>query len=160
MTTTPILENNVLHIQIASDLSIAGSVLSRLQKQGVQVLRWSVASTDDAAQSRLTVEYQGKRETVSATLLQADEVVAFEMPELQESVQIELALVRVRASGKPLDEAAEIVGAAGGRLLSLSSEGFSAQVSSRPEKIEAMLSHLSRTAPTEVVRSGRLSVQK
>jgi len=160
MTTIPNLESQTLYVHTESSLTVADSVLGALREGGIRLIRWSVASEENPLRSRLTIECEGGREAISAALANAKGVFGFEMPEKEESVHIELALVRVRARGSKLDEAAEIVGNAGGRLLSLSDDGFSAQVSSRPEKIEAMLGCLRRTAPVEAVRSGRLMVQK
>lgn len=156
MTT---IQPEILYVQTAPSLAVAESVLSALRGQGVEVLRWSVSS-HESHQSQLSVEYVGDRGSVSTALRGNDGVFGFDVWAGEESIQIELVLVRVMATERMLDEAAEIIGTAGGRLLSLSSEGFSAQISGRPEKIESMLTRLAKTAPVEVVRSGRLSVQK
>lgn len=44
--------------------------------------------------------------------------------------------------------------------MSLGEAGFTAQVTNRPEAIDAMIAELDGVAPIEVVRSGSLSVPK
>lgn len=74
------------------------------------------------------------------------------------SLTLELAVIKVVADGPNQDAAAEIVSSVGGRLMSLREAGFTAQVTHRPEAIDAVIASLSRIATIEVNRSGGVEV--
>jgi acetolactate synthase small subunit len=75
------------------------------------------------------------------------------------SLTLELAVINVMANGPRQDEAAEIVSSLGGRLISLHEAGFTAQVTHRPDAIDAMLARLTRVVDIEVNRSGAIEIQ-
>jgi acetolactate synthase small subunit len=72
---------------------------------------------------------------------------------------MELALITVSAKGSAQDEASSIVATAGGRLVALDDDRFTAQLTDRTEKIDALLDRLRQIAAIESVRSGSLSIR-
>lgn len=160
MYTLPNLpKTSHISVTLDQDLSVVDRLLNALRTGGVGVHRWSLASTDRPEQSRLHIDFTGKSEVVEGIVRNA-ELRDFDLLEGENAATVELALVTVRAEGAAQDEAAEIVAAAGGRLITLNGEGFTAQVSNRPERIDAMIQCLRHAVPVEAVRSGRLSLPR
>lgn len=143
-----------LTIQLDGGLAAADSLLDSLRLSGATVHHWSLASGEDPSQTRLTLDVTGDTHLLEATATQFDAVPP------EQATCFELALVTVSADGDAQDEAAAIIADAGGRLVAFNPHSLTAQISNRPEKIEAMLQGLRLTARVEVVRSGPLVLRR
>jgi len=150
------LSTHTLTVLVGRRLAATDEVLEALAAGGIEIHQWKLSSTDLPCKSRLTVDFEGDVDRVR-TVLRCHGLSEHEIHGAEEAASLELAVVRVRASGKVQDEAAAIVGAAGGRLLTFDDHGFTAQISHRPARIEEILAQLRAIAPLDVVRSGRVS---
>lgn len=70
----------------------------------------------------------------------------------------EIAIVRVQAEGADLESALELVGAFSGRLLVLGVDGFTAEVSGEPAKVDRLVGHLTPYGLCGYRRSGVLTL--
>jgi len=144
-----------LSILLGDDLSSANDLLRALSSAGVCVHNWSLASTEWPGQTRLIVDVSGDENVIGRLINHCD----FQIHDASQSVCMELALITVSAKGSAQDEASSIVATAGGRLVALDDDRFTAQLTDRTEKIDALLDRLRQIAAIESVRSGSLSIR-
>lgn len=71
----------------------------------------------------------------------------------------ELALVKVFATGSPLDQALGVVGAWSGRLLELGPNHFTAELSGEPERLNGFIAALAPFGSVTTLRSGTLALE-
>jgi len=141
-----------LSILLGDDLSSANDLLRALSSAGVCVHNWCL---EWPGQTRLIVDVSGDENVIGRLINHCD----FQIHDASQSVCMELALITVSAKGSAQDEASSIVATAGGRLVALDDDRFTAQLTDRTEKIDALLDRLRQIAAIESVRSGSLSIR-
>ncbi len=156
LTTTEYNLSAVLDNQ----MSAVTRLIEELETSGIQIITWNLASCDQPNALRLTMRLSGDPEIVNRALLHCKELQDCEFCEVSDAIHLELALVSVVASGTIQDEAASLIASRGGRLLGLGPDGFTAQISEKPEAIETTIALLQAIAPTEATRSGQVFVRR
>ena len=143
-----------------NQLSAVTRLIEDLETSGVLIHSWSLSTCEQPNSIKLSMSLSGDPEAVNRALLHCKEVQDCEFCEASNAIHLELALVNVTASGSTQDEAASLIASRGGRLLGLRPEGFTAQISERPEAIETTIALLQAIAPTEATRSGQVFVKR
>ena len=138
----------------------AGS-LSRLvglfSQRGYNIETLTVAPTDDATLSRLTLTTSGddhKIEQVTKQLNKLVEVVKVVDLSEGEHIERELMLIKVKATGAIRAEIKRTADIFRGQIVDVTSSTYTIQLAGTSDKLDAFIEALSETTILEVVRSG------
>ncbi|HNN29047.1 MAG TPA: acetolactate synthase small subunit, partial [Agitococcus sp.] len=135
--------------------------LSRLvglfSQRGYNIETLTVAPTDDATLSRLTLTTSGddhKIEQVTKQLNKLVEVVKVVDLSEGDHIERELMLIKVKAMGAIRAEIKRTADIFRGQIVDVTSSTYTIQLAGTSDKLDAFIEALSETTILEVVRSG------
>jgi acetolactate synthase-1/3 small subunit len=124
----------------------------------------SVAATDDATVSRITLVTRGSDSVIQQILSQLNklvDVVSVEDMTQGEHIERELVLLKLKVRPEQADAVRGYVVRAGGRVIDPASEGFIVELTANESEIDKFVSDLAKGAQMlEVVRSGALGISR
>ncbi|SHG20916.1 acetolactate synthase, small subunit [Microbulbifer donghaiensis] len=147
----------IISVLMENEPGALSRVVGLFSQRGYNIESLTVAPTEDATLSRLTLVTIGddhKIEQVTKNLNKLIDVV--KLVDLTEGSHIEreLLLVKVRASGAQRDEIKRSVDIFRGQIVDVTSNMYTVQVAGTGEKLDAFLQALGEHTIMEVVRSG------
>ncbi|MCX2783888.1 acetolactate synthase small subunit [Microbulbifer thermotolerans] len=147
----------IISVLMENEPGALSRVVGLFSQRGYNIESLTVAPTEDASLSRLTLVTIGddhKIEQITKNLNKLIDVV--KLVDLTEGAHIEreLLLVKVRASGAQRDEIKRSVDIFRGQIVDVTSNMYTVQVAGTSEKLDAFLQALSEHTIMEVVRSG------
>ncbi|MBM4225978.1 MAG: acetolactate synthase small subunit, partial [Gammaproteobacteria bacterium] len=124
----------------------------------------SVAATDDATVSRITLVTKGSDSIMAQIISQLNklvDVVAVEDMTQGEHIERELVLLKLKVRLEQADAVRGYVVRAGGRVLDPASDGFIVELTASEAEIDKFITDLSKGGELlEVVRSGALGISR
>ncbi|AMX01656.1 acetolactate synthase small subunit [Microbulbifer thermotolerans] len=147
----------IISVLMENEPGALSRVVGLFSQRGYNIESLTVAPTEDASLSRLTLVTIGddhKIEQITKNLNKLIDVV--KLVDLTEGAHIEreLLLVKVRASGAQRDEIKRSVDIFRGQIVDVTSNMYTVQVAGTSEKLDAFLQALGEHTIMEVVRSG------
>ncbi|WP_193166316.1 acetolactate synthase small subunit [Microbulbifer hainanensis] len=147
----------IISVLMENEPGALSRVVGLFSQRGYNIESLTVAPTEDATLSRLTLVTIGndhKIEQVTKNLNKLIDVV--KLVDLTEGAHIEreLLLVKVRATGAQRDEVKRSVDIFRGQIVDVTSNMYTVQVAGTGEKLDAFLQALGEHTIMEVVRSG------
>lgn len=147
----------IISVLMENEPGALSRVVGLFSQRGYNIESLTVAPTEDATLSRLTLTTIGddhKIEKITKNLNKLIDVV--KLVDLTEGSHIEreLLLVKVRATGAQRDEVKRSVDIFRGQIVDVTSNMYTVQVSGTSEKLDAFLQALGEHTIMEVVRSG------
>ncbi|VAW58584.1 Acetolactate synthase small subunit [hydrothermal vent metagenome] len=121
----------------------------------------SVAPTDDATMSRMTIVTSGTDEIIEQIRKQLNKLVdVVKLVDLTESEHIEreLMLAKVEATGDARDEVKRLVDIFNGRVVDVTDTTYTVELTDTRDKLDSFLTSLSSIKIHEVVRSGAIGI--
>jgi acetolactate synthase-1/3 small subunit len=113
--------------------------------------------------SRMTITSTGDQETLDQIIKQVSklvDVVQCTDHQHQNTIERELALIKVRAEGKDRPEILQLVTHFKAQTVDFSDESLIVQVTGSTEKLDALLDMLQKYGVIEVVRTGKLLIAR
>jgi len=132
-------------------------VVGLFSARGYNIETLSVAPTEDATLSRLTVVTVGSDEVIEQITKHLNRLVdVVKVVDLAEGAHIEreLMLIKVRAVGKEREEMKRMVDIFRGRIIDVTDKSYTIELTGEQGKIQAFIDALDRTAILETVRTG------
>ncbi|WHI48782.1 acetolactate synthase small subunit [Microbulbifer sp. EKSA008] len=147
----------IISVLMENEPGALSRVVGLFSQRGYNIESLTVAPTEDATLSRLTLVTIGddhKIEQITKNLNKLIDVV--KLVDLTEGSHIEreLLLVKVRANGAQRDEVKRSVDIFRGQIVDVTSSMYTVQVAGTGEKLDAFLQALGEHTIMEVVRSG------
>ena len=147
----------IISILMENEPGALSRVVGLFSQRGYNIESLTVAPTEDATLSRLTLTTIGddhKIEQITKNLNKLIDVV--KLVDLTEGSHIEreLLLVKVRATGAQRDEVKRSVDIFRGQIVDVTSNMYTVQVAGTSEKLDAFLQALGEHTIMEVVRTG------
>nr|WP_010132117.1 acetolactate synthase small subunit [Microbulbifer agarilyticus] len=147
----------IISVLMENEPGALSRVVGLFSQRGYNIESLTVAPTEDATLSRLTLTTVGddhKIEQITKNLNKLIDVV--KLVDLTEGSHIEreLLLVKVRATGAQRDEVKRSVDIFRGQIVDVTSNMYTVQVSGTSEKLDAFLQALGEHTIMETVRSG------
>ncbi|WP_226704102.1 acetolactate synthase small subunit [Microbulbifer elongatus] len=147
----------IISVLMENEPGALSRVVGLFSQRGYNIESLTVAPTEDATLSRLTLTTIGddhKIEQITKNLNKLIDVV--KLVDLTEGSHIEreLLLVKVRATGAQRDEVKRSVDIFRGQIVDVTSNMYTVQISGTSEKLDAFLQALGEHTIMEVVRSG------
>ena len=125
--------------------------------RGYNIESLTVAPTEDATLSRMTIVTSGSDEVIEQITKQLNKLVdVVKVVDLSdgEHIERELMLVKVRATGKDREEMKRMADIFRGRIIDVTDKDYTIELTGPGSKLDAFLKALDRSAILEVVRTG------
>ena len=142
-------------------------VLSRVAglfaRRGFNIESLAVGVTEDPSISRMTIVAEGDERDLEQITKQLykliDTLKVFDLPK-EKSVERELALIKVAANEKTRPDITQIVEVFRAQVLDVSEDSVVIEISDEADKIESMEKMLRRFGITELVRTGKIALER
>ncbi len=125
--------------------------------RGYNIESLTVAPTEDATLSRMTIVTKGSEDVIEQIIKQLNKLVdVVKVLDLTEGSHIEreLMLVKVRASGKDREEMKRMADIFRGRIIDVADMTYTIELTGTGSKLDAFLEALDDSAILETVRTG------
>jgi acetolactate synthase-1/3 small subunit len=142
-------------------------VLSRVAglfaRRGFNIESLAVGVTEDPSISRMTIVAEGDERDLEQITKQLykliDTLKVFDLPK-EKSVERELALIKVAANEKTRPDITQIVEVFRAQVLDVSEDSVVIEISDEADKIESMEKMLRRFGIKELVRTGKIALER
>ncbi|NGM87320.1 acetolactate synthase small subunit [Parapusillimonas sp. SGNA-6] len=148
---------HVISILLENEPGALSRVVGLFSARGYNIETLTVAPTEDATLSRMTIVTEGSDEVVEQITKHLNRLVdVVKVVDLSEGPHIEreLMLIKVRAIGKERDEMKRMADIFRGRIIDVTDKVYTIELTGVQEKIEAFIGALDRSAILETVRTG------
>ena len=138
-------------------------VTSLFAQRDYNIQTLTVAPTEDATLSRLTLTTSGddsKIEQITKQLNKLIEVVKVVDLTDSEHVEREIMLVKVRAEGVAREEVRRTADIFRGQIIDVTANAYTVQLTGPQAKLDAFIGAIGKTTVLEVVRSGATGISR
>ncbi|HBI82403.1 acetolactate synthase small subunit [Orrella sp. NBD-18] len=132
-------------------------VVGLFSARGYNIETLTVAPTEDATLSRLTLVTQGSDDVIEQITKHLNRLVdVLKVVDLTEGphMERELMLIKVRAVGKEREEMKRMADIFRGRIIDVTDKAYTIELTGDQSKIQAFIDALDRSAILETVRTG------
>ncbi len=148
---------HVISVLMENEPGALSRVVGLFSARGYNIETLTVAPTEDATLSRLTVVTVGSDEIIEQITKHLNRLVdVVKVVDLTEGAHIEreLMLIKVRAVGKERDEVKRMADIFRGRIIDVTDKSYTIELTGDQDKIQAFIEALDRSAILETVRTG------
>lgn len=148
---------HVISVLMENEPGALSRVVGLFSARGYNIETLTVAPTEDATLSRLTVVTVGSDEVIEQITKHLNRLVdVVKVVDLTEGAHIEreLMLIKVRAVGKEREEMKRMADIFRGRIIDVTDKSYTIELTGVQEKIQAFIEALGRSAILETVRTG------
>jgi acetolactate synthase-1/3 small subunit len=148
---------HIIAVLLENEPGALSRVVGLFAQRNYNIESLTVAPTEDATLSRLTVTTAGdnsKIEQIIKHLYKVVEVVKVVDLSEAEHVERELMLVKVRADGAARAEIKRTADIFRGQIIDVTPNGYTVQLSGPSDKLDAFLRAIGKLSILEVVRTG------
>jgi len=153
---------HIIAILLQNEAGALARVANLFSTRGYNIESLSVAPTDDATISRITLVTKGSEGVIQQIINQLNkliDVVSIEDMTLGEHLERELVLLKLKVRAGESDAVRGYVVRTGGRVLDPAAEGFIVELTASEAEINTFIADLARSGELlEVVRSGALGI--
>jgi acetolactate synthase-1/3 small subunit len=131
--------------------------------RGYNIESLTVAPTEDATLSRMTIVTTGSDDVIEQITKQLNKLIdVVKVVDLSEGEHIEreLMLVKVRAVGKDREEMKRMADIFRGRIIDVTDKAYTIELTGPGSKLDAFLQAIDRAAILETVRTGASGVAR
>ena len=150
-----------LAVLVENKPGVMARVSGLFRRRGFNIESISVGVTNNPEISRITLVVEGDERRVEQVKKQLNKLIdvikIIDLPQ-RDSVERELALVKVRADAKDRSEIMQIVDAFRARIVDMAAKTLTVEVTGDDEKVNAMVQLLSRFGVEELARTGKTAV--
>lgn len=155
---------HIIAINLQNEAGALTRVAGLFSTRGYNIESLSVAATDDATVSRITLVTRGSDSVIQQIVSQLNkliDVVSVEDMTQGEHIERELVLLKLKVRPEQADAVRGYVVRAGGRVIDPASEGFIVELTANESEIDKFVADLAKGAQIlEVVRSGALGISR
>ncbi|MEY2697497.1 MAG: hypothetical protein RL333_1635 [Pseudomonadota bacterium] len=155
------MKRHIISILIENEAGALSRVAGLFSARGYNIETLTVAPTEDASMSRMTIVTWGSDEIVEQITKQLNKLVdVVRLIDISESEHIEreLMLVKVATHGTMRDEVVRLCDIFRGRILDVTPTSYVIEVTGEKTKLDAVLRALGEENIIEVVRSGTTGI--
>ncbi|MEY3976274.1 MAG: hypothetical protein RLZZ33_1329 [Pseudomonadota bacterium] len=155
---------HIIAIHLQNEAGALTRVAGLFSTRGYNIESLSVAATNDATVSRITLVTRGSDSVVQQIINQLNkliDVVSVEDMTQGEHIERELVLLKLKVRLEQSDAVRGYVVRAGGRVLDPASDGFIVELTASEQEVDQFVTDLGKGAEIiEVVRSGSLGISR
>lgn len=148
---------HVISVLLENEPGALSRVVGLFSARGYNIETLTLAPTEDATLSRMTIVTTGSDEVIEQITKHLNRLVdVVKVVDLTEGAHIEreLMLVKVRAVGKEREEMKRMADIFRGRIIDVTDKSYTIELTGVQEKVQAFLEALDRSAILETVRTG------
>lgn len=153
---------HTLAIMVVNHPGVLSRVAGLYSRRGFNIESITVGATEDPEVSRMTVVVQaeddGEIEQITKQLYKLIEVLKISDITQDDSVDRELALIKVNANSSNRAEILQIVDIFRAKIVDVSDQAVIVEITGGPEKVEAIISLLRPFGIREIVRTGKIAM--
>lgn len=153
----------ILSVLVENRAGVLARVAGLFSRRGFNIESLSVGPTDDKTVSRMTILVEGDEGTVEQIkkqLFKLIDVIKIKTHSFEESVNRELALIKVKAGRGVRSEIIEIVNVFRAKIVNVTLETMTVELSGDHDKQAAFMQLLQPFGICEVVTTGMISIEK
>ena len=149
--------HHILTVTTENKPGVLSRVAGLFSARGYNIESLTVAPTEDASLSRMTIVTSGSDEVIEQITKQLNKLIeAVKVVDLSDGdhIERELMLVKVRAIGKDREEMKRMVDIFRGRIIDVTDKDYTIELTGTGAKLDAFLKAIDATAILETVRTG------
>jgi acetolactate synthase-1/3 small subunit len=148
---------HIISILIENESGALSRVSGLFSARGYNIESLTVAPTEDASLSRMTIVSIGSDDVIEQITKQLNKLIDIvKVVDLSEAAHIEreLMLVKVRATGKDREEMKRVADIFRGRIIDVTESSYVVELTGNTAKLDAFLDAIDRSLILETVRTG------
>lgn len=152
---------HVISVLLENEPGALSRVVGLFSARGYNIETLTVAPTEDATLSRMTIATRGSDEVIEQITKHLNRLVeVVKVVDLTEGPHLEreLMLIKVRAVGKEREEMKRMADIFRGRIIDVTDKSYTVELTGDQTKLDAFIDALDRTAVLETVRTGSCGV--
>lgn len=152
---------HVIAVIVENKSGVLTRIAGLFSRRSFNIDSLSVGATDNPDYSRMTISVHGDRDTLEQVIKQLSKLInVIRVSELDpsESVERELALIKVSADKQTRSEIMQIVNIFRAKIIDVSHRSMIIEVTGDEEKIDAITGMLRQFGVKELVRTGKISM--
>ena len=148
---------HIISILIENEAGALSRVAGLFSARGYNIESLTVAATEDATMSRMTIVTSGSDEVIEQIIKQLNKLVdVIKVLDLNDGkyIERELMLVKVKATAAFREEMKRMCDIFRGRIIDVADGSFTIELTGSGTKLDAFIESLDKTAILETVRTG------
>jgi acetolactate synthase-1/3 small subunit len=148
---------HVLSVLVENEPGALSRIVGLFSARGYNIETLTVAPTEDASLSRMTIVTMGSDDVVEQITKHLNRLIeVVKVVDLTEGdyTERELMLIKVRAVGKEREEMKRMADIFRGRIIDVTESTYTIELTGNTSKIEAFIRAVDRAAILETVRTG------
>ena len=148
---------HIIAVLLENEPGALSRVVALFSARGYNIESLTVAPTEDASLSRMTIVTTGSDEVIEQITKHLNRLIeVVKVVDLTEGAftERELMLIKVRAVGKEREEMKRMADIFRGRIIDVTEKSYSIELTGDASKLDAFLEAIDRTAILETVRTG------
>ena len=148
---------HILSILVENEAGALSRISGLFSARGYNIESLTVAPTEDASMSRMTIVTAGSDEVIEQITKHLNRLIeVVKVVDLTEGAftERELMLIKVRAVGKEREEMKRMADIFRGRIIDVTEKSYTIELTGDTGKLDAFLEAIDRTAILETVRTG------
>jgi acetolactate synthase-1/3 small subunit len=153
----------IISLLLENEPGALSRVAGLFSARGYNIESLSVAPTEDASVSRMTIETSGSAEVLEQISKQLNKLIdVIKLAELTDGphVEREMMVIKLRATGDARDELKRTTDIFRGRILDVTATTYIVEVTGNSDKLDAFLAAIDNRLLIEVVRSGAIGIAR
>ena len=154
---------HIISILLENEPGALSRVSGLFSARGYNIESLTVAPTEDATLSRMTIVTSGSEEVVEQITKQLNKLIeVVKVVDLSDGAHIEreLMLVKVRAAGKDREEMKRMADIFRGRIIDVTDKTYTIELTGDSTKLDAFIEALEADVILETVRTGSSGISR
>jgi acetolactate synthase-1/3 small subunit len=148
---------HIISVLLENEPGALSRVVGLFSARGYNIESLTVATTEDATLSRMTVVTLGNDDVIEQITKHLNRLIeVVKVVDLTDGAHIEreLMLIKVRAVGKEREEIKRTADIFRGRIIDVTDKAYTIELTGASDKLEAFMDAIDRSAILETVRTG------
>lgn len=148
---------HIISVLLENESGALSRVAGLFSARGYNIESLTVAPTEDASLSRITIVTTGSEEVVEQITKQLNKLIeVVKVVDLSEAPHIEreLMLIKVRATGKDREEMKRMADIFRGRIIDVTDSTYTIELTGTGDKLDAFIQAIDKSVILETVRTG------
>lgn len=157
------MAKHTLSVLVENHAGVLSRVAGLFSRRGFNIDSLAVGVTENPEISRMTIVVNGDDNTVEQVCKQLNkliDVIKVRQLDSSDSVERELALIKVEANAATRSEIIQIVEVFRAKIVDISKNTLTIEASGGVEKVEALENMLRQFGIKEIVRTGTIAIQR
>ena len=151
------MSRHIISVLVENEAGALSRISGLFSARGYNIETLTVAPTEDASMSRMTIVTTGSEDVIEQITKQLNKLIeVVKVIDLSEAEHIEreLMLIKVRAGQKERDDMKRMADIFRGRIIDVSDNTYTIELTGDTQKLDAFIKSLDQGAIIETVRTG------